>query len=462
MYRGFKKAARIGASYPPTGLLYLAGKLRADGHQVRLLDAGVENLGLEEIIREINSYKPGLVGITATTPIFHKAREIAGEIKKNGDIPVVLGGIHVTIIGEPVLQAHPEFDYAVTGEGEITLSRLAACIESNGDPTGVNGLIINKGGRVLVTAARPPVKNLDDLPFPARDLVDKHLYQWTPPKKGTVPIASIITQRGCPFKCVFCSQHSMFTRVVRERSVKNVLDEIEAVIDTYGIRHIIILDDTFVLRKERVIRICEGIKERKLSFTWENMSRADLVDKEVLETMAAAGLVRMSFGIESGDPEILKRIHKGTTPEQIRRVYAWARAAGIETRGSAIIGHPGETGKSAWRTIRFLRGLKHLDQVYINIMVPYPGTGVYRLAKEGKAGYRLLSDNFNRYIRYNESVLEVNDLDRKRLRRLQVIGLWMFYTTPRRVIYNLLRSGLKNGFLMASAMVRGLFSNRRN
>ena len=463
VYKGFQKAARIGASYPPTGLLYLAGRLLQDGHQVRIIDMAVDNSDIDDILSVITRDNIQLVGITATTPIFGNAAEIAGAIKKAHSIPIVVGGIHVTILRDAILRENSQFDYAVIGEGEVTLAELVRCLADNGDPAEVNGIVFRRtpGNDVYSTPPRPLLSDLDELPFPARFLVKKEHYLWTPPKQGPSPIASVITQRGCPFKCAFCSQHSMFTRKVRARSVDNVLDELEEIVNRQGIRHIMILDDTFVLSKERAMRICAGIKKRRLVFTWENMSRADLVDREVLETMADAGLVRMSFGIESGDQEILDRIHKGTTLEQIRQAYAWAKEAGIETRGSAIIGHPGETAKSAWKTIRFLRSLKELNQVYINIMVPYPGTEVYELAVRGEAGYRLLSKDFNRYIRYNESVLEVNDLDRAKLKRLQNIGLWMFYATPRRIIYNLFRSGLKNGVYMATAMLRGLFSGNK-
>lgn len=456
VYKGYEKAARIGVCYPPIGLLYIASKLISEGHEVKMIDVGVENLNFDKINQNIKKFAADLVGISATTPLFRKACDIAKSIKSQIDIPIVIGGFHVTILGDEVLKRYPEFDYACIGEGEITFSELVNCIKKGNDPMSVKGILIRKGNDIISTQQRPLLDNLDELPFPARHIIDKNNYLWTPPNKKEAPVATIITKRGCPFMCKFCSQHSMFSRRVRYRSVNNVLDELEEIVNKHGVKHIINLDDTLIIKRERMMQICEGIHQRKLKFTWEGMARANLVDKEVIETMARTGLVRMSFGIESGDERILKIINKGVTTQQIRQAYAWAKGAGIETRGSAIIGHPGETSKSAWKTIRFLRGLKHLDQVYLNIMVPYPGTEVFELAKKGEYGYRLLSEDYENYVRYNDSVLEVNDLDQKKLRMIQNVGLWIFYLTPRRVYYNLQRAGLKNGFRMALAMLRGL------
>ncbi|HAM88653.1 MAG: hypothetical protein US83_C0003G0107 [Candidatus Falkowbacteria bacterium GW2011_GWC2_38_22] len=461
VYKGYEKAAKIGAAYPPIGILYLASKLVSDGHNAKVLDAAVEYLSPENLIEKVIEFEPSLVGITATTPLFHVAAVIAKNIKKIKNIPIVIGGFHVTILREKALINHPEFDFACIGQGEYTLSELARAIENNIDPKSIQGLIINKNGEIIITSPRPRLENLDELPFPIRPSADKSPYLWAPPKKGVVPITSIMTQRGCPFQCVFCSQQSMYGNRVTYRDINKVLDELEYIVNELGYKHVIFLDDTLIIKREKMVQLCAGIKERNLEFTWEGMARANLVDEEIIKTMAKVGLNRISFGIESGDEETLIRIKKGVTTAQMRQAYKWAKEAGIETRGSAIIGHPGETSKSAWKTIEFLRSLKHLDQAYINIMVPYPGTPVFEMAKAGQAGYRLLSEDFENYVRYNDAVLEVNDLTVKKLKRLQNIGLWLFYLTPHRIYYNLRRAGLKNGFIMAFAMLKGLLSRSK-
>ena len=459
VHGGFKDAAKIGSSYPPMGLLYLSGKLRSEGHKVHIIDVSIEHLYSNELIGIILDYKPDLIGITATTPLYREACKIAKAIKSKNDVPIVIGGYHVTILQKPVMADHTEFDYAVLGEGEITFSKLIRCLEQGGDPANIPGLLIRSGGNVEFTGIRPMVNNLDELPYPAHDLINKKLYLWTAPRKGVVPITIILTKRGCPFHCTFCSQKSMFTRKVRYRSIDNVLDELEEITKVLGFHHILIQDDTLVIKRERMLQLCEGIHQRGLKFTWEGLARANLVDKELINIMAEAGLVRISFGIESGDDEILQTIQKGVTKEQMRTAYKWCEEAGIETRGSAIIGHPGETRKSAWKTILFVRSITHLDQLLLNIMVPYPGTEVHRLASKGEAGYRLLSADYENYVRYANPVLEVNDLDAKTLVRMQSIGLWLFYLTPRRIIYNLRRAGLTNGIRLAIAFLKGQFIN---
>jgi len=451
VYKGFEKAARIGACYPPMGLLYLAGKLLEDGHEVRIYDVDVEDIKPEGLGQKIRDFGAQLVGLTSTTPTILEARAIAQAIKATYDVPIIIGGAHVTVVGEHLLQQHNVFDFAAMGEAEITLSEFVRALENGTDLADVDGILYRDGDTIVRTLPRALVANLDDLPFPARQLIRNDLYLWAPPGKEATAMAGFLTKRGCPYKCSFCSQDQVFTRDVRYRSVENVLLEMEWVNKSLGIHHIHIFDDTLVLDRARAIEIAQGILDRGLNFTWEGMARANLVDPELLDIQSRAGLTRMSFGIETGNAEILKNIYKNVTLDDIREGYRMAKEAGIETRGSAIIGHPNETRKTAWDTIKFLRSLKHLDQVYLNIMVPYPGTAVWHLAKSGQSGYRLLSEDFEQYVRYETPVLEVNDLNTADLAKLQKIGLWFFYLTPRRIYHNLFRSGLKTGLKMAWA-----------
>lgn len=459
VYRGFKEAAKLGASYPPIGLLYLASSALRAGHRVELCDVDVEGLNIEELIEKVKDFGPDVVALTATTPTYVGARDIIKEIKRRLNIITALGGYHLTILLDEILKELPELDFGIYGEGETTLVKLLNCLENKGNPADVKGVIWrDRQGSIKINPRRPLIPNLDTLPFPARHLLKKGCYLWSVPKRGVQEIALLVTKRGCPFRCKFCSAHSMFLRQIRYRSVKNVVDEIEHIIKDRGISHILFEDDTLILKRERMKAICQEIKKRNLVFTWEGMARANLIDFEILKMMHDVGLRRVSFGIESGDQNILNLEQKGITLEQIRQAYKWAKQAGIETRGSAIIGHPGETITTALRTIRFLRSLKHLDQVYINIMVPYPGTEIYDIAKEGRHGMRLLCDDFSEFVRYNNSVIEVNNLTRRRLIFLQKFGLLYFYLTPRRIIYNISRAGLKTGFKNVWAFAKGILS----
>lgn len=459
VYKGFKEAAKLGACYPPIGLLYLASSAEKAGHEVSLCDVDVEGLSINQLIEKAKSFSPDIVALTATTPTYVNAKSIIKELKGRLGAITLLGGYHLTILMDEVMRELPELDFGIYGEGEITLVELLECLKQNGSPESIKGILFRaKDGSIKINPRRELVQNLDDLPFPARHLLRKGRYLWSVPKRGVQEIALLVTKRGCPFRCKFCSAHSMFLRQVRFRSVKNVVDEIEEIIRQKGITHILFEDDTLILKRERMAAICEEIKRRNLVFTWEGMARANLIDSEILKIMREAGLTRISFGIESGDQDILNMENKGITLEQIRKAYKWAKEAGIETRGSAIIGHPGETQASALRTIRFLRSLKHLDQVYINIMVPYPGTEVYEIAKAKRQGMRLLCDDFSEFVRYNNSVIEVNDLTRNKLIFLQKFGLLYFYLTPRRIFYNIRRAGLKTGLKNVLAFIKGILS----
>ena len=460
VYKGFEEVARIGACYPPMGLLYLAGKLLDDGHDVRIFDVDIEDIKPDELANLIHDFEAGLVGITSTTPTILEARNIAQAIKLVHDAPVIIGGSHVTVVAEQLLEKYSVFDYAALGEAELTLSDFVKCLESGGDFAEVKGILYRKEGNIIRTLPRPLVEDLDELPFPARHLVKNELYKWAPPKQEVTPMTALLTKRGCPYKCTFCSQDQVFTRTVRYRSVENVLDELELIVNGLGLHHIHIFDDTLVLDRARAIKICEGIKERNLKFTWEGMARANLIDEELLRIQVDVGLTQLSLGVESGSPGILKSIQKNVTLDQIREAYRIGKKVGIETRAFAILGHPNETKKTAWETINFLRSVKEIDMLYLNIMVPYPGTAAWFMAKSGQAGYRLLSEDFENFVRYETPVIEVNDLTAKDLARLQKIGLWLFYLSPRRIMYNLLRTGLKNGIVNALTFLTSFIGNQ--
>ena len=460
VYKGFEEVARIGACYPPMGLLYLAGKLLDDGHDVRIYDVDIEDIKPDELANLIHEFDADLVGITSTTPTILEAHNIALAIKAVHEAPVIIGGAHVTVVAEQLLEKYPVFDFAALGEAEITLSEFVTCLETGGDFADVAGILYRRDGNIIRTLPRPLIEDLDELPFPARHLVKNELYKWAPPKQEVTPMTGFLSKRGCPYKCTFCSQDQVFTRSVRYRSVENVLDELEWIVNDLGIHHIHIFDDTLVLDRARAMEICKGIKDRGLKFTWEGMARANLVDEELLRTQVDVGLTQLSLGVESGNPEILKSIQKNVTIDQIREAYRLGKKIGIETRAFAILGHPNETKKSAWDTIFLLRGIKDIDMLYLNIMVPYPGTAAWFLARAGQAGYRLLSEDFENYVRYETPVIEVNDLTASDLARMQKLGLWLFYLTPRRILYNLLRTGLRNGIMNALTFVFSFVGNQ--
>lgn len=461
VYGNFTAAAKLGCVSLPLGLMYLAGAVLDAGSECRIVDMESEETSAEGLVEIIRQYAPHLVGLTATTPVYKSARHLAQEIRKHfPSLPLALGGVHSTIVGRKVLEECPELDFQVCGEGEETLQEIIAAFEAGSSLEGIAGVIYRENGSVVENARRPLTEDLDSLPLPARQLVGRDLYQHSVPGKKFVPYANVFTSRGCPYRCIFCSQHTMHGRRMRWHSVERVVQELRYITEEMDVHHVVFMDETLTLNKERTLAICTAICDAGLEFTWEGWTHAATVDEEMLRAMKAAGFVRISFGIESGDPEILEKIKKDVTLEQIRRAYRIAAKVGVETRGSAMLGHPYETRETAWRTIRFIRSIRGCQQIFLNIACPYPGTELYEYASTGRGGMRLLSADYSRYTRYGDPVIEVNDLSASDLKRLQSLGLLYFYLTPRRIWHNMVRRcGPGVGLVNSLAFLRGVLSS---
>ncbi len=426
----------------PLGLAYLGAELRQNGIEVRLIDFEAQKLSVETALDEIKSFKPDFIGISATTPIFHIASNLAREIKSIlPEIPIAIGGVHLTILKLEAFDQTSCFDFGIIGEGEKSFPRLVQEYEGQRRFETTPGLIFREDENWTLSKPAELIQDLDSIPFPDRSLLDPNNYLHSVKGKGFVPYTDIFTGRGCPFQCNFCSQHTIHGRQVRYRSVQNTVDEIQDIVENHNIKHIIFMDETLTLKKERLKEICKDIIKRNLNLSWEGWTHVATVDKEILEAMREAGMCRISFGIESGNQDILNKIKKGSTLNQITQAYTWAKQLGFETRGSAIIGHPFETKKTAMDTINFCAELKGCDQVFLNIATPYPGTELYDCAISGKGGIELLTHDFSKFKRYGEPVIRVNDLEKNDLIKLQRYGLWKFYLKPHRILYNIFQRG---------------------
>jgi len=462
IYGNYRAAAKLGCVAPPLGFAYLGGAVEAIGSECRIVDMEMEGLDAKGLMTTIREYNPDLIGITATTPVFKNAAILAGMIKKNfPDIALGIGGVHSTVIGKAILEECEYFDFQVVGEGEFTMQETIKAIEAGaGSLEGIKGIIFRKNGKVIENPRRSFIQDLDSIPMPARNLFKTDLYRHTVPGKKSVVYASVFTSRGCPFQCLFCSQHTMYGRHVRWHGIERVIAELKQITQDFGVRHIIFMDETLTLDKARLRGICQAIKDADLKFTWEGWTHASTIDEDIIGVMKDAGLIRLSFGIESGDPEILKGIKKGVTLGQIKNAYKLAFHAGIETRGSAMLGHPNETRETAWQTIKFCRNIKECQQLFLNIACPYPGTELYEYARSGKGGMKLLSTDYSKYTRYGDPVISVNNLSPKDLKRLQTIGLVYFYLTPKRIWHNVIRrAGFRAGLVNVLAFLKGVLSS---
>ncbi|MDD5557267.1 MAG: radical SAM protein [bacterium] len=407
---------------PLLGLGYLAAYLRRSGLEVRIADAKFERLGLDAILGRAREFRPALLGITAMTHEVVRASRIAAAAKEAlPGLATVIGGPHVTALPAETLAEFPAFDAAVYGEGEETLLELAGAVRRGGGLSSIRGIAFRDGGAVRTTPPRPWREDIDGLPFPAWDLY--------PP----APEYQIFSSRGCPYRCSFCMR--VLGDTVRSRSVGNVVREFEWVTETYRPREISFSDEVFTLDERRTAAVCDLLIEKGLHrrVRWFANARANCLSRPLYRKMREAGCVRVGVGIESGNPEILARIHKGITLEKARRMVRMCREEGLDTAAFFIIGHPGETRETIRQTIAFARELNPTS-VAFGIMVPYPGTEIAALASRGEGGYRLISHDWSDYDKYFGGALELEEIGRRELERWQARAYIGFYLGNRRFL----------------------------
>lgn len=454
LYGRYKPAAKVGVLYPPLGLCYLTTYLKKDGHEVILIDCEAEGYSIENIIKKIKEFHPEVIGIRCVSPEWKVIGKITKEIRKlNNNIHIILGGPHITNVRGEAFKG-VDFDFGVCGESEMLIGPLINSLNNSGVWPSIPNLMWKENGVIRENDPPSTIEDIDIIEFPDRNALNNKNYLWSVPKRGILSFTTILTSRGCPFHCTFCSQDKMFGRRVRFRTAKNSVDEIELFYNENKIDHFIFIDDTLTINKERVYDICEDIKKRNLNVTWEGWTHASTVDKDILKAMKDAGLVRLSFGIESGNPVVLKTLKKGTTLEQIRNAYQWAKEAGLETRGSVMFGLPGETKQTVRDTLNFVKSIKGLDQAYFNIAMPYPGTEMRSQALNGDMGVSLLTNEYADLRRHGNVVMKVNDLDPDYLIQFQRKAWKEFYLSPRRMFYNFFRAGIWAGIINSIAFIK--------
>lgn len=358
---------------PPLGLFYVASYLKKSSrHDVRVLDALLENMGQEGIREYLLSFNPHVVGITALSHTMIDVINTVNTVKAvSPEIKVVLGGPHPHLFPEETISL-AGVDFVVLGEGEVTFYELIESVDKGREPVDVKGLVFKKDGETIFTGERPLCSNLDELPFPARELVDYKRYYSSLAAK--TPVTNMITSRGCPYQCSFCDRPHLGKKF-RARTAKNVVDEMEAC-QEMGINEILFYDDTFTVDRQRVLEICEEIRRRKLKVFWDIRSRVNTVDKEMLKRLSQANCKRIHFGVEAGTEKIIKALNKGITLEQVYQAFNDSKKVGISTLAYFMIGNPGETLDDIMETINLSIRLNP-DYVLFSILVPYPGTRLY-------------------------------------------------------------------------------------
>jgi len=361
---------------PPIFHMYAAAVLEQNGIQVKGIDAVQKEMTIEEFVQEVKVSNPDYLFMETAYTSYNFDKLTIEALRKETPAKIVIFGPHSTAIGEQLMMENPNIDMAVKGEYDYTLSEI---MQNQSNPEKVKGIAFRDGGRIVTTEPRPLITDIDSLPMPARHLYEIHGYEEPMYRR---PNFLISTSRGCPYGCSFCVwPATIHGNMFRFRSAKNVVDEIELLVERYGAKSINIDDDTFTVRKDRVIEICDEILRRKLDITWYCYSRTNIDDIELYEKMAMSGCEIVRFGVESSSNSALKNVEKKLTVEQIRKGFHIAERAGIKTMGTFTFGLPGETKDDILNTIELSKKLNPFVVQY-SFIVPFPGTKLY---DQGKA-----------------------------------------------------------------------------
>jgi anaerobic magnesium-protoporphyrin IX monomethyl ester cyclase len=376
--------------------------------------------------------------MTATTPFFHRIVETARQLKQHLPVPVIVGGQHVSILQEEAFV--DGLDYLFLGECELTFKEFLARF-ARGEPVGgVPGILARENGRIVRGPEAPRLDNLDEAPLPDRELLPNDLYFVGTPR-GRRNYTSVQMTRGCPFRCVYCA-NDLYGKRIRRRSLDHVLAEVEFIVNRQGIRHIYFIDDTLTLDRKYILGFCDEVLRRGLRFTFEGSTRANCWDEEIATRLKQAGLVRISFGLETAVPEILKLIQKDVRLEAYVAANRINNRLGIETINSVMLGLPGDTRETIRQTVDFLCQARDIHHTTYGIAIPYPGTELYRMALNGLHGLKLVETDFSKYQRYASGVMEVNGLTPADLMELQKEGLRRIYSCRWRILPMIRRHGL--------------------
>ncbi|HLC22732.1 MAG TPA: radical SAM protein [Candidatus Nanoarchaeia archaeon] len=399
----------IGGHLPPLGLCYIAAYLEKHGHEVEIMDCPAHHYTIEDVLKRIRKFQPDIVGLAAVTILVDRAVEITKAIKNQfSEVTVIIGGPHPTEMPEETLSV-TGCDIVIKGEAEYAFLDIVNETEKNKQQKIVQGRM---------------VENLDDIPMPARHLVDMSKYSALPNSyKVSENVIQVMTTRGCPYTCTFCADaNGRF----RRRSVEKVIAEIKHLQEVYGTKEIAFWDDVFTLNKKWVLEFCKAVEQEKITLAWSCYSRVDAIDEDIVTAMAKAGCWNMFFGLESGNQELLDNIKKRITLDMTRKAVAIVKKAGIEVRGSFILGLPGETPEMGKKTIDFAIEVDP-DYAQFSIATPFPGTELYETVDK----WGTMNHNYKDFHIFVPVFVPKGYKDAQELHNMQRLAFKKFYFRPK-------------------------------
>ena len=404
---------------PPLGISYVAAAFAAAGCEVRIFDYIVSHYSREKLSAQLADFQPDAVGTGSVTMNFYDAQRILRDVKScDSEIVTMMGGPHVSFTAQETLQNYPEVDLIFIGEADDTIFEFAPLIKQKRKWRDISGIAYRQDDEIVNTGKRDFIIDVDRIPLPAREMLPISRY-----RAFGFPV-SMITGRGCPHSCIFCLGRKMVGSKVRRRNPQLVLDEMEQIINL-GFDRINIADDLFASDAKRVKEICNGIKERNLKFAWSAFARVDTVNQEMFDAMAAAGCDSISFGVESGNPEMLKRVHKGITLTQATMAVKMCKQAGMLAHASFMVGLPGETKETLSQTAAFAESLNIVFGYHY--LAPFPGTTLCE--KVDEYDLEILTKDWAKYDA-NDAIVKTSALQPQDIRdfvalyEASINGLW--------------------------------------
>ncbi|MFP4379144.1 MAG: B12-binding domain-containing radical SAM protein [Candidatus Sumerlaeia bacterium] len=431
-----------GEIWPQTGLAYLAAMVEREGGRCRIIDGMAKTMSIDVLVHECRDWKPDVIIANSATPTLKNDSLVLHElVQATGALPV-FAGPHVSALPESTL-SETCAEVGLVNEAEETVAevyrliaekpeafqdRSEAFYESLGE---IRGIVWKKGEKIVLNPPRPMIEDLDSLPLPARHLLPMQKYHMPFFQKHA--FATIIPSRGCPWPCTFCRAGRVWGRKIRSRSVQSIINEINELREIFSIRHLVFMTDSLTLDRNWAKELFQAIMDLPEKPEWICNSRVDVVSPDMLALMKQANCQMISYGLESGSQEVLKRCRKGITLEQSARAIELTREAGLLSMAYFIIGLPGETRKSVQDTIRFAKKIRP-DYVNFHVATPFPGTELYEEAVQ--KGW-LCSDRWEDFEEEGSAVMQAGELTPEELEAWQAKAMRSFYMRPGRMLQEL-------------------------
>lgn len=379
--------------YPPLGLAYIGAVLEKHGHDVKIMDLTLYPNNVDKKIQDIVDFSPDIVGVSCMSHNYGNALTIAKDIRNKTCAFIIFGGPHATIMPEDVLNNY-FIDFVIIGEGENTFLKLCEKLQEkikNFDIDGLKNILEDVDGlgykerligdnKVNINPRTCYIKNLDDIPMPARHLLDLNKYSLKDDFGNKM--ITIVSSRGCPYRCTYCYK-GLFGTTYRQRSPENIMDEIKYCVSHYGYKSFYFIDDLFTMNMGRIEKLTDAIIKENLNIKWQCLARVNNATLEMFQLMKKAGCYKVHFGIESGNQDIINRAKKGITLDQVRNAVRYCKQAGIKAKGYFMLGMSGDTVRTMQDTIDFADELS-LDEMMFSITTPFPGTELWNIIDKEK------------------------------------------------------------------------------